>query len=108
MLNVNKIWDIQIAVTRKQYRNLGLTTALSACSIEAGLLIDDVSIIRALCVSDISAKLCKYFSMECVVDKHVSEYKDENGEPWIKNVPAEPNDRARIFVLKKNNYGIIV
>lgn len=73
MLNVKKIWDVPVAVTNRQYRNLGLIAALLACSIEEALLNDDVSIIRGLCVYNVMAKLFKNSGMECAVDKHVTE-----------------------------------
>lgn len=104
MLNVNIMWEIKTLATAQQYRNLGLSTAVAKRSFEEALLNDNISIISMDCTNYISAKIAKNLGMECVINKHFSEYKDENGYPWIKNIPEQPNDSVNVFIYKKNNY----
>lgn len=104
MLNVDKIWEIKTLATAKQYRSLGLSTALAKQSFEAALLNDDISVICMDCTNYFSAKIAQNLGMECAVNKHFSEYRDDNGHPWIKNIPEPPSDTVRIFIFKKNNY----
>lgn len=103
MLNVETMWEIKTLATAQQYRNLGLSTALAKRSLEIALLNNDVSIICMDCTNHISARIAYNLGMECVVKKHFSEYTDENGQPWIKNIPEQPNDTVNVFIYKKNN-----
>lgn len=104
MLNVETMWEIKTLATAQQYRNLGLSTNLAKRSFEAALLNDDISIICMDCTNYISAKIAYNLGMECVVKKHFSEYIDENGQPWIKDIPEQPNDTVHVFIYKKKNY----
>ncbi|XP_022179917.1 uncharacterized protein LOC111040347 isoform X2 [Myzus persicae] len=104
MLNVDTMWEIKTLATAKQYRNLGLSTAVAKKSFEAALLKDDISVICMDCTNNFSAKIAQNLGMECVVEKHFSEYKDDNGHPWIKNIPEPPNDTVKVFIFKKKNY----
>lgn len=104
MLNVETMWEIKTLATAQQYRNIGLSTILAKRSFEAALLNDDISIICMDCTNYISAKIAYSLGMECVVKKHFSEYVDENGQPWIKDIPEQPNDTVNVFIYKKKNY----
>lgn len=103
-LNVDTMWEIKTLATAQQYRNLGLSMAVAKRSFEAALLNDNISIICMDCTNYISAKVAHNLGMECVVSKHFSEYKDENGKPWLKNIPEKPNDTVKVFIYKKKNY----
>jgi len=104
MLNVEKMWEIKILATAKQYRGLGLSAAVAKQSFEEALLNDDVSVVCMICTNYLSAKIAQNLGMECMVKKHFGEYKDDNGHPWLKSVPEPPNDAARVFIFKKKNY----
>ncbi|KAF0751019.1 Uncharacterized protein FWK35_00025700, partial [Aphis craccivora] len=104
MLNVDTMWEIKTLATAQQYRNLGLSTVVAKQSFEAALLNDDISVICMDCTNYFSAKIAKNLGMECVVKKHFSEYTDDNGHPWIKNIPDPPNDTVNVFIFKKKNY----
>lgn len=104
MLNVDTMWEIKTLATAKQYRSLGLSTALAKQSFEAALLNDNISVICMDCTNYFSAKIAQNLGMECVVKKHFSEYRDDNGHPWIKKIPEPPNDTVNVFIFKKNNY----
>jgi len=104
MLNVDKMWEIKTLATAKPYRSLGLSTAVAKQSFEAALINDDVSVICMDCTNYFSAKIAQNLGMECVVKKHFSEYKDDNGQPWLKSIPEPPNDTVKVFIFKKKNY----
>lgn len=104
MLNVDTIWEIKTLATAKQYRNLRLSTALAKYSFEAALLNDDISVICMDCTNYLSAKIAYKLGMECVIKKHFNEYKNDNGQPWINNIPEHPNDTVSVFIYKKKNY----
>lgn len=104
MLNVEVMWEIKTLATKKQYRGLGLSTALAKRSFETALLNDTISIISMDCTNHLSAKIAHRLNMECVVKKHFNEYKDDNGQPWITNMPEPPDGLVHVFIYKKNNY----
>lgn len=104
MLNVDTMWEIKTLATAQQYRNLGLSTILARRSFEAALLNDTISIICMDCTNFISAKIAYSLGMKCVVKKHFSEYLDDNGQPWIKNIPEQPNGTVNVFTYEKKNY----
>jgi len=98
------MWEIKTLASAQQYRNLGLSTAVAKRSFEAALLNDDISVICMDCTNYVSAKIAYNLGMECVVKKHFSEYKNDNGQPWLDNIPEYPNDTVNVFIYKKKNY----
>lgn len=98
------MWEIKTLATAKQYRGLGLSTAVAKHSFKTALLNDDISVICMDCTNHISAKIAQNLNMECVVKKHLNEYQDDNGQPWITNIPEQPDDIVNVFIYKKKNY----
>ncbi|XP_050427555.1 arylalkylamine N-acetyltransferase-like 2 [Adelges cooleyi] len=100
IFNVNKILEIRTLATLQKYRGYGISKALAKCAFLAALNNDSISIIRIDCTNYFSSLIARELGMECVVKKHLSEYKDEKGQPWI-NIPKKPNDLLQIFVFRK-------